>query len=292
MAIEVLDGGILSTLQDAGRPGLGHLGINPGGWQDAVSAKLANILVGNDDNCAVLEMFFPSAQLRFNTPAIIAITGADFEAKADGLVIPTHRPVYLPAGSMLRFTRWTAGRVAYLAVAGGFAVPEVLGSKSVHLAGGFGGLFGRKLQTADFLPVIHATNVLLKAIEPVSWFTRSIAPLTDTPMPIEVIPGPEWHFMTPSQQQQLLHMEFTIGGGANRMAYPLQNSTGILPPANHTGILSSGVCFGTVQWLPSGQFIVLMADHQTTGGYPRVLQVIRAHLPLLAQAGPATRITL
>jgi antagonist of KipI len=269
--------GILDTLQDGGRFGYGHLGINPNGPMDWHAHQLANILVGNQPWATAMEIHFPAPILRFVQPALIVITGADFEAMINNQSVPPNRPVVVPAGARLQFLRKKQGERAYLALQGRCQVPAVLGSCSTNLVSGFGGLQGRKLMSGDRInydaPVWSDPRRLLT----MPWFAAAQM----TQQMVRVMPGPEWEWLTPASQQAMLEKTFYLQSSSNRMA--LQWDGPPLACLDDRQLLSSAVDTGTMQLLPNGKVLTLMADHQTVGGYPRVLQVIAADLPVLAQ---------
>jgi urea carboxylase len=206
--------------------------------------------------------------------------------------------VWLSAGAELRFGRRTAGLRAYLAVGGGFAVPPVLGSRSTYARGGFGGWQGRALQAGDVLP-LGACAWPAPAVDPAIGFLAEPAPALDllSPLPdpaptacarVAVVAGEHWAAFTATAQQAFLGQPWRIGPQSDRMGYRLQGRP--LAPAAMGELLSEGVAFGTVQVPPDGQPIVLMAERQSTGGYPKIAHVAGVDLPLLAQCGPGQRL--
>lgn len=290
MPITILKAGILDTLQDQGRYGYASYGINPGGAMDRFAAAAANFLVGNPAGAAVLEMHFPAPQAMFREDALIAIGGADFLATCDDLEIPTWQPVMVKRNTLLHFQKWKWGARAYLAVHGGFSVPPWMGSRSTHLKAAKGGYSGRPLAKDDTLPTgsgrIDITRSLGGADCRVLHWGVSDRKAYQTENELLLLPGPEWELLTAEAKQLLAEGAFTIAPNSDRMGYRLSG-----PPLQMTQpyeMISSGVTAGTVQLLPDGQLLVLMADHQTTGGYPRIANVISAHLPRLAQSPPAT----
>ncbi len=286
MNLRVIKPGILDTVQDMGRYGWQHLGINPGGVMDKLSAQVANMLVGNDPAEAVIELHFPAAAFFFEQPAFIAVSGADFTASVNGEEIPSHHAVLLSKFSILQFHKIVSGARAYLAVHGGLNIAKWLNSSSTHLKAGAGGHKGRALQkddeiglneSRDFCPLIGK-----KEYQVLPW--RADIAWDDQEQDIFVLTGNEWNRLNDASQLKFEQDPFIVTGQSDRMGYHLKG--GSLAINNHEEILSSAVNFGTVQLLPDGQLIVLMADHQTTGGYPRVAHVISAHHSRLAQMKP------
>jgi len=284
MSLTIIKAGLLDTIQDEGRFGFQASGINPGGAMDVFSARLANCLLGKPMNAAVLEMHFPAPVILFNEVALICITGADFTASINDKEIQMNRPLLVNKEIILRFKRAVSGARCYLSVFNNFTITAWLNSYSTNSKAASGGLHGGPLKSGDVIPFekTGALNVYVKE-EPfkmLSWFARPEEPAMVSK--IEVIKGSEWDWLDDTNQQNFLQSSFTITKVADRMGYRLSGNP--LHLKEQKLLVSSSVTFGTFQLLPSGQLIVLMADHQTTGGYPRIAHVISAHLPLLAQS--------
>ncbi|HLF95992.1 MAG TPA: biotin-dependent carboxyltransferase family protein [Methylococcaceae bacterium] len=286
--IRVEQPGLLSTIQDRGRSGWQHLGITPGGVMDSYSAAVANILVGNPPDAAVLEITLHGPRLRFESGAWLAVTGADLSPFMEGSAVPGWRPVWLPAGSRLRFGPPRSGCRAYLAVAGGFAVPPLLGSRSTDLRAGFGGLEGRPLRANDVLahyagslPIpddswrLHALNWFVAWSQELSLGGRAR---------LRFVPGPDWTALPLSGQHALAGETYRISATSDRMGLRLEGPPLVLPSLGER--LSAGVAFGTLQLPPGGQPILLGVDRQTTGGYPVLGTVASVDHPRLAQLRP------
>jgi antagonist of KipI len=242
--------------------------------------QLANILVGNEPGAAAIEMHFPAPILRFLQPALIALTGARFEASVNNRPVPLHRPVFVPAGARIQWDRKQQGERAYLAVQGRCGLDAVLGSHSTNMVSGFGGYLGRRLMPGDRLPFEGMPLPTDTSLRVLPWFAAPVSPQ----QMVRVMPGPEWDWLTPQAQESLLSQPFRLLPSSNRMA--LQWDGPPLDCNDDRQLVSSAVDAGTMQWLPNGKLLTLMADHQTVGGYPRVLQVIMADLPVLAQLSP------
>lgn len=297
MSLSIIRPGLLTTVQDLGRPGYQHLGVVVSGALDAVALRVANLLVGNAEGAAGLEITLLGPTLRFEADRLIALTGADLSPTLAGQPAPMHRPVAVRAGTVLSFGAARAGCRAYLAVAGGLAVPLVLGSRATYLRAALGGWRGRALRAGDELPVgkLSPTNQQLRQliapdVLPTTWVAARWTPgptLRPRPRPqlvIRAVRGPEHEQFSPASQQAFWREPFALTPAADRMGYRLQGPT--LTRETPTELLSSAVTFGTVQVPPGGQPIVLLADAQTTGGYPRLVQVITADFSALAQAQP------
>jgi antagonist of KipI len=287
MSLRVIKAGLLDTVQDLGRYGYQHLGINPGGAMDRFAAKVANILVGNDVHEAVIEMHFPAAAFLIEEDAVIAISGADFTSTVNGEIIPLLHPVIIRKNSVLQFERSKSGARCYLAVKEQFNIPEWLGSYSTNLKASAGGFNGRTLQRYDavsFKKQADYTHYLLEKDFIILPWKADMNPDLLSSGRISVVAGSEWNWLNEESQQKFLSQTYNITIVSDRMGYRLNGDT--LTTINQTEIVSSAVGFETIQLLPDGQLIVLMADHQTTGGYPRVAHIITAHLSKLAQMRP------
>jgi antagonist of KipI len=286
--MRVIKPGILDTFQDSGRFGYAHLGVGQTGCMDQNAGQLANLLVGNPVETAVLEMHFPAPELEFTTPVTIALTGADFCGRVNGITIPNNRRVSLPAHSTIAFKQKIWGQRCYLAVQGGWALEKVMGSYSTHLKAGFGGFEGRALKKGDFISLnnVERPTSEIDDVQILKWFAGH--PDFYYSKKIRVLKGPEWHWLTEEAIHLIEHATFTISCHSDRMGYQLHGLK--LKRKVSSELLSSGVLPGTIQLLPNGQPLILMADCQTTGGYPRILQVIEADLAVLAQRGAGERI--
>lgn len=278
----------MDTVQDLGRFGFQQTGVNPGGAMDKLSARFANILVGNELGEAVIELHFPASTFFFEKPSLIAIAGADFGATINGEEMPMMRPVVVSKYSILQFQRAVKGARAYLAVHGGLDVPLWLNSRSTNLKAAAGGYQGRCLQKDDEMGFRSDSDFCAligkKEFEVLPWKTDSNWGDTSNIKEILALPGHEWNSLSPHSKEIFFDRAFLISNQADRMGFHLRSEP--LTLETHIEMLSSAVNFGTVQLLPDGQLIVLMADHQTAGGYPRIAHVITAHHPRLAQMKP------
>ena len=286
--IRVEQPGLLSTIQDRGRTGWQHLGITPGGVMDSYSAAVANILAGNPPDAAVLEITLHGPRLRFENGVWLAITGAYLSPFIEGSAVPGWRPVWVPAGSLLRFGAPRSGCRAYLAVAGGFAVPPVLGSRSTDLRAGFGGLDGRPLRANDLL-THYAGSVPIPddswRLHAPKWCVAWSQELSlDGPARLRFVPGPDWAALPLAGQHALAGETYRISAASDRMGLRLEGPPLVLEDTSEK--LSAGVAFGTLQLPPGGQPILLGVDRQTTGGYPVLGTVASVDHPRLAQLRP------
>lgn len=278
MTLVIRKPGILTTLQDLGRIGHRSLGINPNGVMDRTATRLINTLLRNDENEAVLEMHFPAAEIEFEADCTIALGGADFYATLNDAPIRNWTSFSVRKGDVLKFAKPVTGTRAYIAAAGGFAVDKWLGSSSTNLAAAAGGLKGRKLLAGDRIELRQPREVKPHTVGP------SIIPKYSRFPTVRVVPSGEFDLLTAVSELAFLNQGFTVTNDSDRMGYRLSG-----PPLHllhQKEMVSAAVTFGTIQLLPDSQLIVLMADHQTAGGYPRIANVISADLPLLAQLGP------
>jgi antagonist of KipI len=293
MAFSIIKPGLLDTIQDMGRQGFGNWGISPGGAMDRYAAQVANLLVGNDGHEAVLEIHFPGPQILFEQNTMIAVTGADFSPTINDELIPRWQPVVVRKNTVLHFPSLVQGGRCYLSVHGGYCMKKWLNSFSTHLRAGVGGWGGLPLKKGDELPFNENTMYfagLLKEesnFEVLPWRVNT-EKIYRHPHEIGFIPGHEWPLLSNAGKSVFLQNNFLIHPSSDRMGYLLSGAPLVLEPSIE--LVSSAVSFGTVQLLPGGQLIVLMADHQTMGGYPRIAHVASAHLPKLAQLRPSDTI--
>ena len=299
MSLHILRSGLLTTVQDLGRHGYQQDGIIVSGAMDALVLRAGNLLVGNTENAASLEITLLGPKILFDTDQLIALTGAHLSPTINGRPVGRNRAIWVAAGTELAFGPAMAGCRAYLAVTGGVAVPLVLGSRSTYLRANFGGHEGRALRAGDALPVGQPSAIgerlgQLLARPGTAWAAARFTPgpgLCPAPRPepvIRAVRGPEYAQFSAESQRAFWRESFTVGTEADRMGYRLQGPG--LERLPETELLSSAVTFGTVQVPAGGQPIVLLADHQTTGGYPRIAQVISTDFSALAQARPGQQL--
>jgi len=286
----VLKPGMLSSFQDRGREGCQHQGIPAAGAMDERAHRLANALAGNTQDCATLEITLAGPTLRFDAPACFALAGADLGATLNGQDIPRHRPLVARAGDTLAFgARPALGVRAYLAVHGGYALPPVMGSQATYLRSGFGGFHGRALAKGDQVPLARPLPVgaNLDALAQALWNLRVYLPSAlggRTRAGIRFLPGRHWNEFSAASRRAFAEAEFRISPQSDRMGYRLTGPALAMDAPRQ--MLSEAACFGTVQVPAGGEAIILMADRQTTGGYPKIAQIATVDLPLLAQCAP------
>ncbi|HEY0459073.1 MAG TPA: biotin-dependent carboxyltransferase family protein [Pyrinomonadaceae bacterium] len=281
MSILVNKPGILTTVQDLGRSGFRQFGINQNGAMDKIAVRLINTLLGNAPSAAVLEMHFPAPEIVFEEAAVFALGGADFSAALNGEPAENWRMHFAEKGFGLKFDEKIFGSRAYLSIKEGFKVENWLGSASTNLKAEIGGFHGRKLKAGDR---ILFNKIAAHKPQPANIrISGSLIPFYSKFPTVRAIAGAEFESLTAISRENFQTKNFTITLNSDRMGFRLAGAPlYLLEPKE---MVSSAANFGTIQLLPDGQMIVLMADHQTTGGYPRIANVIATDLPLLAQLG-------
>ena len=274
-ALKIIRPGLLTTVQDSGRWGFQSRGVPVSGAMDAHSHRLANLLAGNDDDAATLEVTLLGPQIEFDSAERFAVAGAEFSLMLDDTAVPMNARVEARPGSCLRFGERLSGARAYLAVRGGIDVPMVLNSRSTHIVSGLGGYHGRALRAGDVVPIAGKTGPGQslringeKRVRPLF--------LQQAGAKLRVIAG--------AGGDQLAGKRYIISTRSDRMGYRLEGPS--LATGTRSEPISSAVPTGAVQVPPDGQPILLMADHATVGGYPVVATVITADLPAAGQLAP------
>jgi antagonist of KipI len=273
---EVIRAGMMTTLQDLGRPGFQRLGVSPGGAMDPLAFRLANRLLGNPEQAAALEITVKGPLFRVLGDCWVAVTGGNLSPLLESTPLPMWRTARLIKGQSLSFGEKISGARAYLSIDGGFSAPEVLGSRSTDLQSRFGGLDGRRLLKGDFLFRNYNEN-------PVPKLTRVSSEVLDEyhdPFALRVVEGPQTRFLLSGAMRRFLESEYVVTPASNRIGYRLQGPTVGLAVKE---IISDPVALGSIQVLSGGQLVLLMADHQTVGGYPKIATLISADVPKAAQ---------
>ncbi|HEX7118470.1 MAG TPA: biotin-dependent carboxyltransferase family protein [Longimicrobiales bacterium] len=295
MSLRVLRPGLLTTVQDLGRPGHQAEGVTVGGAMDPLALRIANLLVGNAEAAAALELTLVGPTLRLEADVFFSVCGGDLQPAIDGRPVPMWHPVRARAGATLSFRGAASGCRAYLAVAGGIDVPVVLGSRSTHLRARFGGLDGRAVREGDVLRLgprpelsgrlearIPLENAPFAAAD---WLAAGAVLAGYGPDPVvRMMRGPEFDRLTAASRERLFEAEFRVAPESDRMGYRLEGPR--LETTDGAEMISEGVAAGTLQLPPGGDPIALMADRQTTGGYPRIGQIATVDLPRMAQLRP------
>lgn len=291
---EVEDPGALTTIQDMGRPGYAHLGLSTGGAMDTAALEVVNQLVGNAPTAAVLEMTWSGPTLRALTTTVIAVAGADFGCHVDDMRVPTGVSWLVRAGSTVRFARHggtNAGARSYLAVAGGFSVEPVLGSRSTYLSGRFGGLEGRALKAGD---ILHAGRHGKSPAELAGRMLDLISIPTGGVTTLRYVPylGTGSVSVSEELRDRTNALVYDVSPASDRMGVRLLPESGDILSGSTGELTSFGVVRGAIQLPPSGTPVVLGADHQTTGGYPLLGVVAKADWSGIAQLGPGEKVVL
>ena len=277
--LRVLEPGLLTTVQDLGRPNAIASGVPPGGAMDRFAHRAANLLVGNDEGDATLECTLSGPRLVAERSCLVAITGADFEPRVNGEAVRQWTSVFLGRGDQLAFGGRRMGARAYIGVAGGIHAERWLGSLSTNLMAAHGGIQGRNLKAGDVIATAHEPRK--PGVSGHELPHRLLPNYVDHTL--HAIGGPHLKRLDAPSRAQLFGAAFKVSREADRMGYRLDG-----PPLHTTGdeLLSFGLAAGAVQVSGSGQPILLMADHQTAGGYPVVATVVSASLPVAAQLVP------
>lgn len=304
MAIEILNVGPMTTIQDLGRRGYGSKGYRECGACDKYAMRIANLLAWNlseNDNSAVIEFTLFGGSFRFTEETLVALAGADMNPKLDGMPVSMYQTILVQPGQIMELGIASKGLRTYLAVNGGIQVPEVMGSRSTDTACRIGGLEGRALKAGDQLncqssaPVIEKFRRMKKRfvltedlcwIKSASFRYRSVG--SELIPVMRIIAGPQDEYFTEEAMDVLRRSVYQIGADSNRMACRLTGS--VLEAVNGYDIVSDGIVEGSVQVSANGQPIVMLADHQTTGGYAKIGTVVSTDLSAIAQRRPGEKI--
>jgi antagonist of KipI len=284
--IMVVKPGWLTTVQDLGRYGYQQYGMPVSGAMDRYSYVLANRLTGNQDHAAALEITLKGPELLFEHDSVIAVTGADLSPSVDGIGIPLWTSVPVKAGSRMTFGTRRVGARSYLAITGGFDVPIVLGSRSTHIASQTGGMKGRTLAQGDVLiggtPSLHQHATIERSLP------EKLRPIYSTVTTLRILPGPQGNAFLEQALAILTTNPYRLTSQSDRMGYRLEGPK--LGRRRAEQYISDGTAMGVLQVPPDEQPILLMADRQTTGGYPKLAIVISADLHLVGQLLPGDTI--
>jgi antagonist of KipI len=280
--LHIVKPGLLTTVQDLGRPGHQASGVPVAGPMDRFSHRLANLLVGNDEMAATLEVTLIGPEIELEGDATLAFSGADFDVSCDGQSMAVGESFHVRSGQRVKFGRCHRGARAYLAVGGGILTPPVLGSRATHLVSRMGGLDGRSLQPGDRLPI-----ETVDAVGPKRKCVGLTLPASRRAL-IRIMPGPQTDWFASAVQRQLADVSFQLSPRSNRMGYRLQGPP--LQRSREDELISEPVGIGAIQIPSAGEPILLMADRQTAGGYPKIGHVITADLPLAGQLAPGDSI--
>jgi len=297
MSITVLRPGLLTSIQDLGRYGYQKYGVIVSGGMDSYALRLANLLVGNEEGEALLEMTLMGPWLLVEKDILIAITGGDLSPTINGESIPMWRPVYIKGGSILQFGACMSGCRSYLAVAGGYEIPEVMGSKSTYLRAGIGGFQGRALVQGDSIELRAPQEISFRLVESLkkrllshsfistSWHIKKpLMTRNSKQSTVRVTTGSQFEYFTPESKKQLFQCPFRVTTQSDRMGYRLSGP--VLQLEEPLEMVSEAVALGTIQVPPDGNPILLLADRQTVGGYPKIAQAATVDVSIVAQIKP------
>lgn len=278
--IKIIKPGLYTTIQDKGRTGFQRYGIPVAGAMDDFAFRIANILVGNDENEAVIEATFLGPCIQLDFDGFIAITGAYMDPKINETSVKMWRNLKVDKGDILEFSGATQGLRTYIAFGGSLGINEILNSKSTYVRGALGGFNGRKLLAEDEISI----DVSKSKVEPGKYISPGFIPEYTKEVNVRVILGPQDDHFSPEVIETFLSSPYKITAEADRMGYRLEGPT--LSHVKGPDIISDGIAMGSVQVPGHGFPIVMMADRQTTGGYTKMATVVTFDLPYLAQMGP------
>ncbi|MBS4201997.1 biotin-dependent carboxyltransferase family protein [Bacillus sp. FJAT-49732] len=281
MALKIIKNGAFTTIQDLGRNGWQAYGVPVGGAMDRVAARLVNILLGNYENEAVLEMTLVGPTIRFDENTIIAFFGANMSPKLNGKAIEPRKPIHVSKGDIVTFGRAQTGVRTYLGVKDGFSLLDILGSKSTNARA----KMGRPLQTGDVIPINQSYS-----FKRFSWGLsfKFGTYIHDKQPPIRFVKGRQYDLFTTEAKQAFLESNFIVSPNSDRMGYRLAGPK--LSTKENFELITEGTTYGSIQVPPNGEPIILMADRQPTGGYPKIGEIISSDLPRLSQIRPGEHI--
>lgn len=286
MSIKFIFAGPRTTIQDKGRMGYQTTGFAPSGFMDRVAARRANTIVNNSENDAIIEFCLVGPTMLFTTPANICVSGGDFQIKIGQELFAADTAVHVEAGQTASIMTGNVGTYGCIAVGGGLAIPEIMGSYSTNLRCKIGGFKGRQLMNGDELelrnPKYAAQNLSGRRLP-----ERKLAAM-DEVLTVRVIPGPQEEAFTEAGIQTFYNSEYTVSNLSDRMGFRLEGD--VVETKNGSDIISDGIVLGSVQIAGNGNPIVMMADRQTTGGYAKIATVIHVDIPQFAQLRPSQKV--
>ncbi len=287
-SIEIVSPGAFTTVQDLGRTGYLNIGVPPSGALDPVALRLANRLVGNEQGAAGLEILFAGPEIAVRAESVrVAVVGAESGIEVvhpEPAQVPAGQSVTLPRGARFRVMPLRIAACACLAVSGSFDLEPCMGSLATYTRGGFGGLEGRVLEAGDLIPLRRGEVPDGPELQLGGTFGAAAGETAA----IRVVMGPHEEHFAPEVIEEFLTGEFTVSQSSDRMGARLEGT--LIEPQEYINFISDGITAGAIQVPGSGQPIILLADHQTSGGYPRIATVISADLPLLGRQRPGSRL--
>jgi len=283
---EVLSPGIMSTVQDLGRFGCARYGVAASGALDGFAVRVGNLLVGNDENAAVVETTLMGLRIKVLRDTVVAVTGGDLQARTGGETLPGWRSHRVREGETIAFSGPLSGFRSYLAVAGGIHVAPVMGSRSTNLASGFGGFEGRPLRKGDILAVEPVKDVVRCADR---GFMPEAVPAYASPWRLRVVWGPQDDHFSEAGKQTFVTAPFTVSPDSDRTGIRLKGAVVARKPGMEESIISEGILSGAIQVPGDGQPIIILGE-TASGGYRKIATVISADLPLLGQITPGDEV--
>ncbi len=301
MSISVISPGLLTTVQDLGRTGYQKYGVILSGAMDTYAMRLSNIMIGNKENEGVLEITIIGPSLKLDKGTLFSITGANLSPTIKGREIPRGRPIYLFKNCILNFGACKAGCRCYLSVAGGFDVPNVMESKSTYLRAEFGGFNGRALRKDDVLSIGDKSSdsaEIIKKMEAInkgddfvatSWYMKNFIMQNSESTVIRVFPDRQFDSVSKKSIDIFFSSKFNIDNKSDRMGYSLSGEK--IEFKEKLEMISESVSIGTIQIPPDGNPIILLADAQTVGGYPKIAHVAQVDIQKIVQLKPNDKLT-
>ena len=298
MKLKVIKAGLWTTIQDQGRTGYRDHGVPVSGAMDRYASRMANLLVGNKMTSPVLELTYGDVYLKTETDVLISCTGDGSRLFADGTELAFWKTLLIPAGVELRFNPARSGRHTYVAIAGGWQAQNVMNSSSTYIPIRIGGLDGGLIKsgetlTAEYKISVISMTMISKLSKPginfFDWGIYANSMVNYQSKEIRVVVQNEFDWFDPFSQETFFKDEFTLNGNSNRMGYQMDGEP--LTQTSSRQLISTSVSMGTIQVTSAGLMILLMADCQTTGGYPRIAQVAAVDLPVCAQLRPGDKIS-
>ncbi|WP_173915548.1 biotin-dependent carboxyltransferase family protein [Halobacillus sp. Marseille-Q1614] len=294
--LKIVKDGLLTSIQDLGRTGYQKYGVISSGSMDTYAHRIANVLVGNEEQEATVEVTLLGPEIKFEEDALLSICGGDLSPKVNNQNVSMWKPVYIERGSTLKFGKPKSGCRAYLAIAGGLDIPEVMGSRSTYLRAELGGFKGRALSSGDEIAFRSALSDERKKslsgkgfIESRWMVAKDIIPDYSSRPVVSIIDGPQYDWFDKNSQESLFKESFKVSSQSDRMGYRLNGPS--LSLKKKKELISEAVAFGSIQVPPDGNPIILLADRQTTGGYPKIGQAASVELPVISQIKPGEQIS-
>ncbi|WP_050614926.1 5-oxoprolinase subunit C family protein [Bacillus testis] len=285
--LTILKPGLMTTIQDLGRYGYQKYGIIVSGAMDPLAHRIANLLVQNEENASTIEITLVGPRIRFEKETIIALSGGDLSPSINAEPVKIWAPLHIKSGDILDFGKAKTGCRMYLAIQGGLNTPAVLDSTSTYLRAGIGGFHGRKLKSGDQINYPYINNSEYKNNFADDWSVSSDLKAQSTNR-IRVMKGRQYDLFQKESQHAFFTDSFNISNQSDRMGYRLNGS--ILSLKENKELISEGVSYGSIQVPSDGNPIILLADRQTIGGYPKIAQIASVDFSVIAQKRPGEKV--